>query len=144
MANVSIKELQGAIEEQLHAKANYKSKVAVQETQKDGSLWEGDVYVFDLVYTLRPQTSKAEIAAWKLTPPTSAALDAAVQLGNKMKAEFSRPQEQRPNSLHKAKLAYAWSMAVKGSRTPKIYTLLHRGPVNSAAEAVKAAIARDL
>lgn len=42
-----------------------------------------------------------------------------------------------------AKLAYAWSSPVKGSKKRKFYAVLHADPVKSAQDAVRASIASD-
>lgn len=42
-----------------------------------------------------------------------------------------------------AKLAYAWSSPIKGSKKRKFYAVLHAPPVKSAQDAVKASIAKD-
>lgn len=43
----------------------------------------------------------------------------------------------------KANLAYAWSSSVEGSDKRKFYAVLHVPPVESALDAVRAAIASD-
>jgi hypothetical protein len=40
-----------------------------------------------------------------------------------------------------AKLAYAWSSPVKGSKKRKFYSVVHASPVRSAQDAVRASIA---
>ena len=43
----------------------------------------------------------------------------------------------------KAKIAYAWSSPIKGSNNRQFYAVLHIPPVQSAQDAVRAAILRD-
>lgn len=42
-----------------------------------------------------------------------------------------------------AKIAYAWSAPVEGSEKRKFYAVLHKPPVSSAVEAVRASIVKD-
>lgn len=137
MAKDMTQELLGAVEEAHKVKATFKNKVHVKETTKDGSVWEGDVYVFHLLYTTRRPAINAASNGWQLPKPSARDLNAAEARGKKMKQDFQRTSLQ-PEKLRKAKLAYAWAGKVASKQ--KVFTSLHEGPVTSAEQAVKLAL----
>ncbi len=142
MAKDLTQELQGVVEEAHKVKATFKNKVRVKETTKDGSVWEGDVYVFHLLYTTRrPAAAPTTGPGWQLPKPSARDLNAAEARGKKMQQDFQRTSLQ-PEKLRKAKLAYAWAGKASGGRKPKMYTTLHEGPVTSAEQAVKLALGK--
>jgi len=95
MNKVSFEPYRQAVEGLHDCQATYKEKTYVTETIEDESVWDGDVYIFDL--------------------------------------------EGHP----KAEIAYAWSSHIKGSNNRQFYAVLHIPPVQSAQDAVRAAILRD-
>jgi hypothetical protein len=139
MAKDLMQELAGAVETAHKAKATFKNKVRVKEKTKDGKTWEGDVYVFHLLYTTRRTSAPPPNGdSWQLPKPSPKDLNAAEARGKKMKQDFQQTSLQ-PEKLRKAKLAYAWAGKAPGSRKPKLHTALHEGEVNSAETAVKLA-----
>ncbi|MEX2144751.1 MAG: hypothetical protein WD740_09150 [Anaerolineales bacterium] len=144
MKEATISELQKAIEGLHKAKAKYKEKIAVQETLPNGSSWEGDVFVFELVYDNKHDSAtKEEIAEWRLPGPSATALKAAEDRGLKIRKALQTSHPQNVGPFHKPKLAYAWSTPKKKSTERKFYAILHAGPVKSAADAVKTAMAAN-
>jgi hypothetical protein len=136
MAKDLTQELLSAVEEAHKVKAAFKSKVHTKETTKDGTVWEGDVYVFHLLYATRHPAITKPDQNWELSKPSAQDLNAAEMLGKKMKQDFQQARTQ-PEKLRKAKLAYAWVGKVGGKT--KTFSSLHQGPVNSAEAAVKLA-----
>jgi hypothetical protein len=139
MAKDLTQDLQGAVEKAHKAKATFKNKVRVKEKTKDGKVWEGDVYVFHLLYTTRrPAAAPPNGDSWQLPKPSARDLTAAEARGKRMKQDFQQTSLQ-PEKLRKAKLAYAWAGKAPGSRKPKLHTALHEGEVTSAEQAIRQA-----
>jgi hypothetical protein len=88
---ISISELQSAIERAFGAPATLERVEPMAETFDGRPVWEGAVHVFDIVGHLD------------------------------------------------AKIAYAWAAPIEGNTTRRFYTVLGKPPINSAADAVRAA-----
>jgi hypothetical protein len=136
----SVEALRQEVEKLYHANARFKSKVLVRQ---DDLHWEGDVFAFDLIYdTKNSGSTKEQIASWRLPGPSASALDAAERRGLKIKKALESDRTKNPEGHRKAKLAYAWSAPVKGSRQRKVHVVLHEGTVKSPADAVRAVVGR--
>jgi hypothetical protein len=60
----------------------------------------------------------------------------------KIKKKLESERTKNPEGRRKAKLAYAWTAPVKGSRQRKVHVVLHEGTVKSPADAVRAVVGR--
>jgi hypothetical protein len=140
----SIETLRLAVEKRQHVNARLKEKVFVPEVQQGNLKWEGHVFSFHLIYdTKNSGATKEQIAAWSLPGPNAETLDAAEQRGEKLRKRMLDTDVRSPEIRRRAKLAYAWSSPVKGSREREFHIVLHEGAVKSASDAVKAVMAKS-
>lgn len=139
----SVETLRLTVEKRQHVNARLKEKVYVPEVRQGDLKWEGNVFSFHLIYdTKHSGATKEQIANWSLPGPSAATLDAAVQRGLKLR-KLLLNTDIRTSEIHRrAKLAYAWSSPVKGSADRQFNVVLHEGAVKSAADAVRAVIAK--
>ena len=140
----SVETLRLTVEKRQHANARFKIKVLVPEVREGDFKWEGNVFCFHLIYDSKHSgATKEQIANWHLPGPSAETLDAAVQRGLKLrKLLLGGNHILHPLTTRKAKLAYAWSSRIKGSEERQFNVVLHEGAVKSAADAVKAVIAK--
>lgn len=94
MEEVSIDQLQTAVERMHDCKATYHKPVQINEEFQGQTVWTGTVHEFDVDHPV-------------------------------------------------AKTCYAWTATIEGSEKRKFYTVLGAPPVNSAQDAVRAAIVAD-
>ncbi len=140
----SIDVLRQTVERVHHSKAKYKEKVFVRELHDGDLVWEGDVFIFELMYdTQHSGATKEQIEGWRLQGPTAKAVKAAEDRGQRIREALQNAHAEHGEPLRKAKLAYAWSSHVKGSDKRKFHAVLHRGKVKSAADAVKVAMGKE-
>jgi len=140
----SIETLRLAVEKNQRSTARFKEKAFVREMQDGRVAWEGDVFSFDLIYDSKNSgATKEQIAGWTLPGPSAAGLEAAEARGQKMRKQLESAHSLKPEIKRRAKLAYAWSSPVKGSKKRKVNVVLHEGPVKSPVDAVKVAIGKE-
>ena len=140
----SVEVLRQTVERVHHSKAKFKEKVFVRERHEDRLVWEGDVYIFELMYdTQHSGATKEQIEGWRLKGPTAKAVKAAEARGQRIREALQKAHVDHGEPLRKAKLAYAWSSHVRGSEKRKFHAVLHRGNVKSPAEAVKLAMGKE-
>ncbi len=140
----SIETLRLSIEKKIHhVNARFKVKVFVPEVRQGDVKWEGNVFSFHLIYnTKHSGATKEQIANWSLPGPSEEVLEKAVQRGLKFRKQLLEADIHTPEIRRRAKLAYAWTSPIKGSAERQFNIVLHEGAVKSAADAVKAVIAK--
>ena len=139
----SIETLRLAVEKTQHSAARFKEKAFVRELHDGKVAWEGDVFTFELSYDSKHSgASKEQIADWHLAGPSAKGVEAAEKRGQKIRKQLETNHSLKPEIKRKAKLAYAWSTAIKGSDKRKIHVVLHEGLVKSPVLAVRQAIGK--
>jgi hypothetical protein len=133
-----VETLRQTVERVHRSKAEFKEKVHVRLMDEGRLTWEGDVFVFDLLYDTRQAgATKEDIEAWKLPGPTAKALKAAEERGQSIREALQKAHADHGEPLRKAKVAYAWTSTAKGKKKPRIHTVAHRGEIKSPVDAVK-------
>jgi hypothetical protein len=139
----SIETLRLSVEQKHHVNARFKIKVFVPEVRQNGAVWEGNVFSFHLIYSNKNNgATKEQIANWSLPGPSAEVLEAAVQRGQKLRKQLLESDAHTPAIHRRAKLAYAWTSAIKGSAERQFNIVLHEGAVKNATDAVKAVMGK--